>query len=107
MANWLTQTCAHCGKTYTPKRSDSLYCTPRCRVAAHRAKQPTAALVVACAVCGKEFEAGRAGARQLQKKLARAVIIEPDNCKDAREWLANGANRGRVLEKIWIAKHGN
>ena len=62
MANWLTQTCAHCGKTYTPKRSDSLYCTPRCRVAAHRAKQPTAALVVACAVCGKEFEAGRAGA---------------------------------------------
>ena len=52
-------------------------------------------------------EAGRAGARQLKKKLARAVIIEPDNCKDAREWLANGANRGRVLEKIWIAKHGN
>ena len=59
------------------------------------------------AILADSDEAGRAGARQLQKKLARAVIIEPDNCKDAREWLANGANRGRVLEKIWIAKHGN
>ena len=62
MANWLTQTCAHCGQTYTPKRSNSVYCTPKCRVAAHRAKQPTAALVAVCVVCGKEFEAGRAGA---------------------------------------------
>ena len=59
------------------------------------------------AILADSDEAGRAGARQLKKKLARAVIIEPDNCKDAREWLANGANRGRVLEKIWIAKHGN
>ena len=62
MANWLTQTCAHCSKTYTPKRSNSIYCTPKCRVAAHRAKQPTSTLTVACAVCGKKFEAGRSGA---------------------------------------------
>ena len=62
MATWLTQTCAHCGQTYTPKRSNSVYCTSKCRVAAHRAKQPTAALIVACVVCGKEFKAGRSGA---------------------------------------------
>ena len=62
MANWLTQTCAHCGQTYTPKHSNSVYCSAKCCVAAHRAKQPTAALAVACVVCGKEFEAGRAGA---------------------------------------------
>ena len=62
MANWLTQQCAHCGQTYTPIRASSVYCTPKCRVAAHRARQPTAALVAVCVVCGKEFEAGRAGA---------------------------------------------
>ena len=61
------QTCAHCGQTYcgqtyTPKHSNSVYCTSKCLVAAHRAKQPTAALTVACVVCGKEFEAGRSGA---------------------------------------------
>ena len=54
--------CSHCGQTYTPKRSDSVYCTSRCRVAAHRGKQPTAALTVACVVCGESFETGRAGA---------------------------------------------
>ena len=62
MAIWLTQTCAHCGQTYTPKRSNSVYCTFKCRVAAHRTKQPTAALIVACVVCGKEFETGRSKA---------------------------------------------
>lgn len=54
--------CAHCGESYTPKRANSLYCSGKCRVAAHRAKQPTAALTVACSVCGESFEAGRAGA---------------------------------------------
>lgn len=54
--------CAHCGQLYEPKRSNSRFCGGACRVAAHRAKQPTAALVVACAVCGESFEAGRAGA---------------------------------------------
>lgn len=55
--------CSHCGQPYEAKRADSLYCSGKCRTAAHRAKQTaTAALVVACAVCGESFEAGRAGA---------------------------------------------
>lgn len=29
--------CALCGTLHTPKRSDALYCSVRCRVAAHRA----------------------------------------------------------------------
>lgn len=29
-------TCCHCGKSYTPKRSDSRYCSVKCRVAHHR-----------------------------------------------------------------------
>ena len=61
VATWLTQTCAHCGQTYTPTRSDSIYCTAACRVAAHRAKRPVAAPTVVCVVCGHEFQ-GRAGA---------------------------------------------
>jgi hypothetical protein len=32
-----TRACAHCGQTFTPKRSDARYCSGRCRVAAHRA----------------------------------------------------------------------
>ena len=62
MATWLTQTCAHCGQTYTPTRSDSIYCTAACRVAAHRAKASTPALVAVCVVCGQEFQPKRAGA---------------------------------------------
>ncbi len=29
--------CAHCGETFTPKRSDAKTCSPACRVALHRA----------------------------------------------------------------------
>jgi len=57
------------------------------------------------AILADSDEAGRAGARQLAKKLPRAVIIEPDDCKDAREWVANGVCRGRVLEKINEARN--
>jgi hypothetical protein len=28
--------CARCGKTFTPTRSDALFCSGRCRIAAHR-----------------------------------------------------------------------
>lgn len=34
--------CDHCGAGYTPKRSDSRYCSGRCRTAAHRSRTPTA-----------------------------------------------------------------
>ena len=40
----VTVACTVCGNDYTPKRSDSRYCSVRCRVKAHRAKptrQPT------------------------------------------------------------------
>jgi hypothetical protein len=29
--------CAECGERFTPQRSTARYCSPRCRVAAHRA----------------------------------------------------------------------
>src|SRR5262245_32696017 len=32
--------CQHCGQSFTPERSTARYCGARCRVAAHRAKQP-------------------------------------------------------------------
>lgn len=32
-----TMACAHCGATFTPKRSTAQFCSTRCRVAAHRA----------------------------------------------------------------------
>ena len=31
--------CARKGKTFTAKRADALYCSSRCRVAAHRGRQ--------------------------------------------------------------------
>ena len=31
--------CAHCGAGFVPQRSSALYCSPRCRVAAHRKKK--------------------------------------------------------------------
>lgn len=34
----VTVACTVCGNDYTPKRSDSRYCSVRCRVKAHRAK---------------------------------------------------------------------
>src|ERR1035437_10840051 len=34
----LARECRHCGNGYIPRRSDSRYCSTRCRVAAHRAK---------------------------------------------------------------------
>lgn len=33
--------CAYCGQEYTATRSDSVYCSSRCRVCAHRNKQST------------------------------------------------------------------
>jgi hypothetical protein len=32
-------TCAHCGANFEAKRTTARYCSTRCRVAAHRAKQ--------------------------------------------------------------------
>jgi hypothetical protein len=34
----LAYTCEHCGGTFTPRRRDARFCSGRCRVAAHRAK---------------------------------------------------------------------
>jgi hypothetical protein len=31
--------CAHCGEPFKPERTTARYCSTRCRVAAHRAKQ--------------------------------------------------------------------
>tara|TARA_R110002096_G_scaffold141017_5_gene295760 strand:- start:828 stop:1592 length:765 start_codon:yes stop_codon:yes gene_type:complete len=56
------------------------------------------------AILADSDEAGRAGACQLARKITKAVIIEPDGHKDGREWVANGATRGRVLEKIREAR---
>ena len=33
------QPCAHCAEPFIPARSDALYCSGACRVAAHRAKR--------------------------------------------------------------------
>ncbi len=30
--------CSHCSESFTPKRSDSRFCSTKCRVAAHRLK---------------------------------------------------------------------
>ena len=62
MGTWYTHKCAHCGEPYTPQRAGGLYCSARCRVAAHRAKASTPALVTVCVVCGREFQPKRAGA---------------------------------------------
>jgi hypothetical protein len=35
-----SRTCAQCGETFAPKRSDARFCSTRCRVAAHRARLP-------------------------------------------------------------------
>jgi hypothetical protein len=35
----VTGTCTHCGESFHPKRSSARYCSTRCRVAAHRAKE--------------------------------------------------------------------
>ena len=34
--------CGHCAQEFRPKRFDALYCSTRCRVAAHRAKRRAA-----------------------------------------------------------------
>jgi hypothetical protein len=34
-----TSRCGHCNAAYTPTRSDSTYCTSRCRQAAHRTRR--------------------------------------------------------------------
>jgi hypothetical protein len=36
--------CGHCGTEFEQKRKDSLFCSPRCRVASHRVKAKTASL---------------------------------------------------------------
>jgi hypothetical protein len=33
-----TRPCEHCGNAYVASRTDTRYCSPRCRVAAHRAR---------------------------------------------------------------------
>ena len=55
-------TCAKCGQEFQPERATAIYCSARCRVAAHRAKVSTPALVTVCVVCGEEFQPKRAGA---------------------------------------------
>jgi predicted nucleic acid-binding Zn ribbon protein len=39
MTNSSVTTCVHCGTTFTARRSDARYCSPRCRVAALRERR--------------------------------------------------------------------
>tara|TARA_R100000655_G_scaffold9263_1_gene23226 strand:+ start:8629 stop:9429 length:801 start_codon:yes stop_codon:yes gene_type:complete len=57
------------------------------------------------AILADADDAGRIGARRLAKSLPRSVIIEPDGCKDARDWVASGVTRDQVLEKIRKARN--
>ena len=36
---WLELICQHCGEPFQSKRVHKLYCSGRCRVAAHRARR--------------------------------------------------------------------
>lgn len=47
---------------------------------------------------------GEFGAKQLQSKIRNAVIINPGQYKDARDWVKGGATRGEVLELISKAR---
>lgn len=40
--------CDRCGKPYRPVRADACYCSTRCRVAAHRARQATKKRKIHC-----------------------------------------------------------
>ena len=57
------------------------------------------------AILADADDAGRIGAKRLAAKFSRSVIIEPDGCKDAREWVASGVTRDRVLQKISEARN--
>ena len=48
---------------------------------------------------------GEFGAKQLNRKMPHAVIIQPGKYKDAREWVRNGACRGDVMERISEARN--
>lgn len=56
----LTKECPHCGEVYTPKRSDQIYCSSRCRTAAfyiaHPDKKPKGAKEVATLLKKKSME---------------------------------------------------
>lgn len=41
LANITTKTCPICGTEFTPKRSDAVYCSAKCRVSAARSRQKT------------------------------------------------------------------
>lgn len=56
------------------------------------------------AILADSDEAGMFGAKMLAKKLSRAVVIQPPNHKDARDWVASGATRGEVLQLIEESK---
>jgi len=47
---------------------------------------------------------GDFGAKQLQRKMPHAVIIQPGKYKDAREWVRSGCTRGEALERISEAR---
>ena len=57
------------------------------------------------AILADADEAGRIGARRLAKIIPHSVIIEPDGCKDARDWVASGVTRDHVLQKIKKARN--
>jgi hypothetical protein len=50
--------CAHCGETFTPKRSDAMFCSKACK-AAHRRAQGTDNVDLTCHQCGGTFSANR------------------------------------------------
>ncbi len=60
---------------------------------------------IPCAIVADNDGPGQYGAEKLRHKLGRScVIIQPTNAKDARDWVANGATRGQVMEKIKEAR---
>ena len=55
--------CGHCGASLKGKRSDALYCSEACRVAAYRARRPGGAYSRQCEECGQWFTAGTPAGR--------------------------------------------
>src|SRR5579859_2596379 len=97
--------CAHCQQELRPgARSDSRYCSGRCRVAAHRARRSAPPPPGRCAVCASPLPPPRHGPRRRYCSAACREAARLRRLRGVPEWLPKGSRGPRPLGPPDVAR---
>lgn len=98
----VTKTCPFCGEEFVPKRSDQVYCKPKCRDAAKWERKKPVLTERICPICGNSFMPTRNNHVCCTEQCAfqKIYLEKKDVYKEkAKEWRQNNPERAKENDR--------